>query len=293
MARSVYDAAMLLGAIAGSDPLDPATAEADAHKADFTRGLADASLAGMRIGVMKNQAGDDPRIAALFERALADLEQAGAELVEIDYDFPEEAWEDELAVLLFELREDLGAYLAGSPADIPVRSLGDVIAFNLDHAAEEMRWFGQDLFEQAEATTDRAAYEAALADILRLSREEGIDRLLAGHDVRFLVAPTEGPAWASDLLLGDHYTGSVGAGYLAAMAGYPHLTVPMGAVEGLPVGLSFLGGKWDDHAVLKAGTAYEKVRSATLAMPGLVPWEPAPPADRAGMEDSPEKAGNN
>jgi amidase len=276
MANSVFDAALLLNAISGSDPLDPATAEADARKTDFTAGLADASLKGVRIGVMRKQVGSDSRIAALFERALADLKAAGAIPVEIEYDFPEAAWADELTVLLFELREGLNAYLAGSPADIPVRSLADVIAFNQAHAAEELRWFGQDLFVQAEGTTDRAAYEKALANIRSAAREQGIDRLMAENDVSFLIAPTEGPAWTSDLVLGDHFAGSVGAGYLAAIAGYPHLTVPMGAVEGLPMGLSFIGGQWQDHAVLQAGAAYEAKRGAVLAQPSFAPWKPTP-----------------
>lgn len=276
MANSVFDAALLLNAIAGSDPLDPATAEADARKADFTAGLNEASLKGVRIGVLRKQVGGDPRVAAVFEQALADLTKAGAVPVEIEYDFPEAAWADELTVLLFELREGLNAYLANSPAAIPVRDLTGVIAFNQAHAAEELRWFGQDLFVQAEGTTDRAAYRTALANILSLSREQGIDRLLAENKVSFLVAPTEGPAWPSDLVLGDHFAGSVGAGYLAAIAGYPHLTVPMGAVEGLPVGLSIIGGRWEDRAVLQAGAAYEAARSAKLALPSFAPWKPAP-----------------
>src|SRR5690606_1438130 len=120
----------------------------------------------------------------------------------------------------------------------------------------------------------RAAYEEAHANIIRLSQDAGIDRLLFDHGVSLLVAPTEGPAWLSDLVLGDHFAGSVGIGYLAAMAGYPHLTVPMGAVEGLPVGLSIIGGKWADHAVLKAGSAYEARRSAMLPVPSFEPWKP-------------------
>jgi amidase len=165
------------------------------------------------------------------------------------------------------LREDLGAYLAASPARIPVRTLDEVIAFNEAHAAEELRWFGQDTFEQAAKATDGAAYEEARATSLRLAGAEGIDRLLTENGVTFLVAPTTGPAWLTDLVLGDHYEGSIGAGSLAAIAGYPHLSVPMGAVEGLPVGLSIMGAKWDDAAVLRAGAAYERARSATLAVP--------------------------
>ena len=275
LAHSVYDAALLLNAISGSDPADAATLEADAHKTDFTLGLAGASLKGVRIGVLRKQVGGAPRVTALFEQALGDLRRAGAEPVEIDYDMPDELGKAETAVLQFELREDLGAYLKGSPAGIPIRSLADAIAFDNAHAREEMRWFGQDFFEQADKATDRAVYEKARATSLRLAGAEGIDRLLAANRVRFLVAPTAPPAWTSDLVNGDHYNGSIGAGTLPAVAGYPHLTVPMGAVEGLPVGLSLIGAKWDDAEVLKAGAAYEQARSVVLAAPSLERWKPA------------------
>ena len=272
MARTVADAALLLGAIAGSDPADPATAEADRHKTDFTAGLAGASLAGVRIGVMRKAVGGNPDVAAVFEQALADLRRAGAELVEIDYEPDPQMGADEFTVLKYELREGLAAYLASSPADIPVRSLADVIAFNEAHVAEEMRWFGQDIFEAAVAATDRAAYEAARTNSLRLAGAEGIDRLLAEHGVSLLVAPTVGPAWTTDLVNGDHYDGSIGAGSLAAIAGYPHLSVPMGAVHGLPVGLSLMGAKWADAAVLRAGAAYERARTAQLPESRFEPW---------------------
>jgi amidase len=269
MTRSVADAALLLNAIAGSDPADPATAEADARVVDYTAGLATASLAGVRIGVLRKQVGADPAVERLFDQALADLASAGAVLVEIEHEPPDEMGEAEFAVLLYELREDLTAYLASSPAEIPVRTLDEVIAFNQAHAAEELRWFGQDTFEEAAKATDRAAYEKARADSLRLAGPAGIDRLLADNRVAFLIAPTTGPAWLTDLVLGDHYEGSIGAGSLAAIAGYPHLSVPMGAVEGLPVGLSLIGAKWDDAAVLRAGAAYERARTAVLAVPDL------------------------
>ena len=272
MARTVADAALLLNAIAGSDPADAATAEADRRKTDYTAGLAEASLAGVRIGVLRKAVGGNPDVAALFEQALADLRRAGAELVEIDYEPDAKMGEDEFLVLQYELREDLAAYLAGSPAQIPVRTLDEVIAFNQAHAAEELRWFGQEIFLTAAKTTDRAAYEAARANSLRLAGAEGIDRLLAEHRVAFLVAPTVGPAWTTDLVNGDNYDGSIGAGSLAAIAGYPHLSVPMGAVHGLPVGLSVMGAKWHDAAVLRAGAAYERARTATLAVPRFAEW---------------------
>ena len=272
MARSVLDAALLLTAIAGSDPDDPATAEADSHATDFAEGLARASVAGKRIGVLRKAVGSNPRVAALFELALDDLRRAGAETVELDYESPEAMGAAEFTVLLHELRRDLGRYLASSPAGIPVRSLAEAIAFNEANAAEELRWFGQDLFEQAEQTAGEDAYLEARAESLRLAGAEGIDRLLAEHRLDVLVAPTTGPAWSTDLVNGDNYHGSIGAGSLAAVAGYPHLTVPMGAVEGLPVGLSFMAGKWADAEVLRAGAAYERARSAIVPEPSFERW---------------------
>ncbi|MCA1661943.1 MAG: amidase [Novosphingobium sp.] len=276
MTTTVRDAALLLTAIAGTDPADPATAEADARKTDYAAGLDSASLASKRIGVLRKAAGRHPGVNRLFDRALADLRAAGAMLVELDYEEPREMGRDEFAVLLFELREDLNAYLAGLPGAPPVRSLADVIAFNRANAEAEMRWFGQDLFEAAEKATDRKAYEKARANSLRLAGAEGIDRLLAANRLDFLVAPTAGPAWPIDLVTGDHFLG-VGAGTLAAIAGYPHLSVPMGAVEGLPVGLSFLGGRWDDHRILAAGAAYERARTEPLAKAELQAWRVRPP----------------
>lgn len=277
MARSVADAALLLGAIAGSDRSDPATAEADARRTDFIAGLARASLQGVRIGVLRKQAGADPKLTAVFDAALGDLRRAGAVLVEVDYDWPDGFWDRSLSVLLFELRRDMGVYLRSLPgADVP-RDLAAVVAFNKANAARELRWFGQDLFEQAIEATDEAAYIKARDTNLAATRGGGIDKLLAVHKVALLVAPTTGPAWPSDLIYGDNFPGRVGAGSLAAIAGYPHLTVPMGAVEGLPVGLSFMGAKWSDAQVLKAGAAYERTRTAVLREPSFRPWAPGAP----------------
>lgn len=271
MTRTVADAALLLNAIAGSDPADPATAEADARKVDFTAGLPDASLAGVRIGVLREAVGNNGHVEALFERALADLKRAGAELVDLDYEPDDDMSENEFLVFQYELREGLASYLASSPAQIPVRTLDDVIAFNEAHAADELKWFGQELFYMARSATDRDLYERARANSLRLAGEEGIDRLLAEHRLALLVAPTTGPAWTTDLVNGDHYDGSIGAGSLAAIAGYPHLSVPMGAVMDLPVGLSIIGAKWQDAAVLRAGAAYERARSEPVPEPRLTP----------------------
>ena len=274
MARSVMDAAMLLTAIAGADPADAVTTTVPNRPADYAAGLAEASLAGVRIGVMRGQVGDRQDLTATFDAALADMERAGAELVEIEFEPDTAMYRDSFQVLMFELREEMGKYLSSLPGEDMPRSLADLIAFNEANKETEMRWFGQDLFVQAERTTDREAYEKARANAVRIAGAETIDKLLADNRVRFLVAPTRGPAWVSDLVNGDNFNGSIGFGAPAAIAGYPHLTVPMGAVEGLPVGISIIGAKWDDHAVLKAGAAYERARSAVLPQPRFERWSP-------------------
>jgi amidase len=271
----VLDAALLLNAIAGSDPNDPATADADSHLIDFTAGLAEASLAGKRVGVLRKAVGSHSGVEALFDAALADLRRAGAELVELDFEPDEDMGEAEFAVFVFELREGLADYLAASPADLPVRTIEEVIAFNEAHAPDELRWFAQGIFEMSAVATDSTTYSEGRAKSLRLASTEGIDKLLSEHDLDLLVAPTAGPAWTTDLVNGDHYNGSIGAGSLAAVAGYPHLTVPMGAVETLPVGLSFMAGKWSDPEVLQAGAAYERARTATLPVPSFERWRPS------------------
>jgi amidase len=278
MASSVYDAALLLNAISGSDPADPATAEADTHKTDFTQGLADASLAGKRIGVLRKQVGQRADVRGLFDAAIDDMRRAGAEIVEIDYEPDGAMYEAEFTVLLYELNKTMGEYLASLPEPGMPKTLADLVAFNTAHKDEEMRWFGQSTFEQALKATDEAAYTEARAKSENLAGAEGIDRLLRENNVDVLVAPTAGPAWTTDLVNGDHFSGGIGAGSLAAIAGYPHLTVPMGDVERLPVGISFMGAQWADHKVLEIGAAYEKVRSAALSEPSFKPWEPVDPA---------------
>ncbi|MEL7217638.1 MAG: amidase family protein [Pseudomonadota bacterium] len=274
MTKTVMDAALLLTAIAGEDPADTATIRVP-RKANYTSGLVSFSLDGVRIGVMRNQVGNRDDVKAVFGVALEDLERAGAELVEIDFKMNSDIWDDSFTILMFELREEMGKYLRSLPriegAETP-HSLADLIAFNKANAETEMRWFDQGLFEQAEATTDRAAYETAKRNALRIAGKETLDALMAENNLAFLVAPTRGPAWVSDLVNGDNFNGSIGFGSPAAIAGYPHLTVPMGHIQGLPVGISFFGAKWDDHAVLKVGAAYERARTATLPEPTFQPW---------------------
>lgn len=259
MAASVLEAAQLLTAIAGSDPADPATAEADSRKRDYAAGLDRNALAGKRIGVMRFASGFGTDAA--FETALAVLRQQGAILVNIKEFDRRQVSRHQLTILLTEFKVGLGRYLAGSPASIPVRSLADVIAFNRAHMAAEMPLFGQDLFERAEETKglDYPDYRKALRAARAAAGPNGIDALLRTNAVVALVGPTVSPAWKIDAVNGDTFVGG-GAGALAAVAGYPHLTVPMGMVRGLPVGLSFIGPKWSESLLLNLGYAYEQAR---------------------------------
>jgi amidase len=258
MARTVRETARVLTAIAGTDPMDAATSNADAHRTDFEAALNPDALRGKRIGVMKFASGfgtDAP-----FEAALATLKAQGAVLVDIDkFDGLDEMGKDELLVLLTEFKADLNAYLAATPAAVQTRSLADVIAFNKANSARELGLFGQETFDDAEKTKglDDPDYQKARAASFRRAGPDGIDRLIKTHDLVALVGPTMPPAWPIDAVNGDQIAGG-GAGSLAAVAGYPHLTVPMGNVKGLPVGLSFIGPKWSDALILSLGYAYEQ-----------------------------------
>ena len=261
MTATVHEAAMLLTAIAGSDPADKATIEADRRKRDYAAGLDVDSLKGKRLGVMRFATGF--RTDEAFEHALTVLKAKGATLVEIKSFDDSKIGDNEYAVLLSEFKAGLGTYLAGSPAPIPVRSLADVIAFNKRAGARELGLFGQDIFEKAQATKGLAdpAYKKARATSFAAAGPNGIDRLLKANRLDALVGPTMPPAWKIDAVNGDQSSGG-GAGSLAAVAGYPHLTVPMGLVKGLPVGLSFVGPKWSDGLLLSLGYSYEQARGA-------------------------------
>jgi amidase len=263
IALTVRDAAILLTAMAGSDPADPATREADARRMDYAAKLDGGVLKGARIGVMRFAAGSHPATDEVFEASLARLRAAGAVLVEIK-DGPDRKalGAAERKVLLTEFKVGVEKYLATtSPDRVKTRTLADLIAFNRDHAAQEMPIFGQELFEMAEKTTGLAdpEYLTALATAQRMAGPEGIDRMLAGNGVVALVAPTMGPACLIDPVLKDQFVGG-GTGQLAAVSGYPHLTVPMGEVSGLPVGLSFIGPAWSESTLLSLGYAFEQTR---------------------------------
>ncbi|MEK6542564.1 MAG: amidase [Pseudomonadota bacterium] len=269
MTHNVRDAALILSVIAGTDPQDEATAEADARRSDYAASLSPSGLRGQRIGVMRDRVGNNPAVLALLDQAVAVLRTQGATIVDIaDSGIDDDTLgEAEFAVLLTEFKADLNAYLAGIPFRTPRTpiTLAQLIAFNRAEP-REMQWFGQETFERAEATTGTSdeAYQTALATAQRLAGADGIDRLRLDYHVDLLLGVTNGPAWAIDLVNGDNY-GGPGSATLPAVAGYPHLTVPMGAIHGLPIGLSFIGTRWDDARVLNAGYAYEQASHAMVS----------------------------
>ncbi len=276
MTRTVRQAAELLSVIAGSDRADPATRDADRRKRDYAAALDANALRGTRIGVMRFASGfgTDP----LFSAALDVLKSRGATLVEIKKFDDKAIGGNEFTVLLTELKAGLNEYLASTPPSVRTRTLADVIAFNKANAGAEMALFGQETFERAEKTKGLSdpAYLKARRVSFAAAGPNGIDKMMRDLRLDALVGPTMPAAWKIDAVHGDQISGG-GAGSLAAVAGYPHLTVPMGQVKGLPVGLSFIGGKWDDAKILSLGFAYEQARGP---LPGPRFWR--------SIEDSPE-----
>lgn len=268
MGHSVADIAALLSVIAGTDQADAATAEADVHKVDYTQNLTKDALKGVRIGVLRDEVGNEPKTAAIFEQALQKLKEAGAVLVDIKDSSVTKISDNEGAVLNYELKADLNAYLATTPATVKTRTLADIVAFDTANAAKEMPLFKQELFDEAQKTTGLGDPAYVAASAAKGEAAARIDGLLKDNGVALLVAPTYAPAWLSDPVYGDVYTGPSST-QLPAVAGYPHLTVPMGEVQGLPVGLSFIGTKWSEMSLLRAGYVFEQAtharRKPTLA----------------------------
>jgi amidase len=260
IARSVADAAAVLTVIAGSDSADPATREADAKKTDYVAALDKGSLNGARIGVIRGTDGGSPQTQAAFDKALSVLRNAGAVLVEVKRPERGALGENEGEALKAEFKVALDAYLASTPASQPNRTLNDVIAYNARTPAETAL-FGQNTFEEsarAPALTD--AKYLAQRNGARKQATEAIDKMLRDNNVEALVASSGGPIFPIDAVNGDGSSGGVSG--LPAIAGAPHLTVPMGQVKGLPIGVSFIGPRWSDARVLSLGYAFEQATHA-------------------------------
>ena len=275
MARSVRDAAVLFNGMIGVDPADPATKGTAKYAHDFAAPLASASLAGVRIAVLHPEMSE--LLKAKYAAALAVLKAQGAVLVDVTPPKLDGLGEAELLVLQTELKADLNTYLATTPQAVKTRTLADVIAFDRAEAAREMPFFQQETFEAAEQTRGLAdaEYLGARAKSLRLAGKEGIDAMLATANATLIVAPTYGMPWLSDTVSGDGGEGPSAAG-LPAVAGYPHLTVPMGRVRGVPVGVSFIATAWADQSVLNAGYVYEQAAHARV-VPGYAATNDAGP----------------
>jgi amidase len=249
--KSVRGAAMMLNAMA-SGPM----------KTDYVAGLDLGALEGVRVGVLRYAAGSNRNIVALFDAALLEVEAAGATLVEIEEIPPqvEKFGSSPYAVLKYEFKAGLNAYLASTPETVATRSLTELIAFNIEHADVELALFGQDIFEESDALPglDDPDYILARDTIQSATRENGIDALLRDYSVEVLLAPSGAVASRIDPINGDVWPSFPGAGGMAAIAGYPHLTVPMGTVHKVPVGISFIGAKDEDARVLSFGYAFER-----------------------------------
>jgi amidase len=271
MGRTVADVAALLTAMAGSDPKDMATAQASKRKTDYLAALKGASLKGVRIGVLHSAATPPNELDGVFGRAIAAMKKRGAVIVPLKYTPPDfgVVGNAELTVLACEMKVDIEAYLASTPPSVKTRTLKDVMAFNIANK-REMALFGQELFVQIDRAKGLSDpdYLKAAALLRKTARTEGLDKMLNGNKIDAMVMPTEGPAWRIDVVRGDNTSGT--SSFLPAVAGYPHLTVPMGYVGGLPVGISFVGRAWSEARLLAIGAAFESATRARHA-PTFIP----------------------
>ena len=271
MTRTLRDGAVLLGAITGVDPRDEATAASEGNvHTNYTQFLDPDGLRGARIGVARNFPGFDERVLAVFDQAVEDLKAAGAEVVDPanipSMDNANVFSELPTRVLNYEFKANINKYFESLGPDAPVKSLTELIAFNNANRDREMPFFGQERLiasEEAGPLTD-PAYLEALSTVQRHSRAEGIDALIKAHNLDAIVAPTRDPAWLTDHIMGDRLQGGSSAG-VAAIAGYPDISIPMGFLSGLPVGISFFGPRWSEPTLLKVAYGYEQATNRRQA----------------------------
>ena len=264
MCRTVIDAAILLGTLAGIDPRDGATrASAGKTMPDYTKFLDSNGFRNARIGVHRKAFGFNDATDKLLNDCIDLIKRGGATVIDPANIPTQGKFDDtELEVLLYEFKADVNSYLASLGTRAPVKSLKGIIDFNEQHRDREMPYFGQDLFikAQAKGPLSDKGYRAALARNQRMSRKEGIDFVMDKSRLDALIAPTGGPAWSTDWINGDHFTG--GYSTASAVAGYPHITVPAGYVFGLPVGISFFGRAWSEGTLIKFAYAFEQATRA-------------------------------
>jgi amidase len=258
MCRTVEDAAICLGALTGMDSADSKTFGSEGKfYNDYARFLKKDGLKGKRIGLLKASMGFHYKVDSLMSETVKYLKSQGAEVIELDFELPPEVEKASLTVLLFEFKDGLNKYFASLGSSAKVKSLADLIAFNKSDTTE-LRYFDQKILETAEAkgSLESPEYKAALATMLKGTREEGIDKLMNEHQLDALMLPTGSPAWKTDLVDGDHYMG--GNSSFAAIAGYPNITVPMGFIDELPAGVSFFGRAWSEPILIEIAYGFEQ-----------------------------------
>jgi amidase len=264
MTRTVADAAILLGVIAGSDARDSATRGQKAQK-DYTQFLQRDGLRGARIGVMRQYFGKNGKVDRVLESALDVMKQAGATLIDVKFPTFDKFGDAEFEVLLYEFKTDLNKYLA--ERNSPYRSLADLIKFNEDNKDREMPFFGQDIFisAQKKGGLNERAYRLALQKSKQMTQAQGIDAVMNQNKLDAIFAPSNAPVWATDLVNGDCGSAYIGSSSWAAVAGYPSITVPAGFVQNLPVGVSFFGRVWTENLLLKLAYSFEQATKARRA----------------------------
>jgi amidase len=260
MCRTVEDSAIVLGALTGIDPRDPYTNRSEGSSfTDYKQFLDKGAVVGKRLGVAKNYTGFHTEVDRLFDKAIIDLQNLGATVVDIDKSLlKNDDWRDGYDVLLYEFKHDLNLYLQNCLPAIKVRSLEDLIKFNLEHADSEMPYFDQEIFLEAREKGDLNSeeYLKALEKVLKSNGPDGIDKAMEQYSLDAIIAPTGGPAWPIDVINGDHFMG--GSSSPAAQSGYPNITVPMGFIHGLPVGISFFAEAFSEPKLIAIAYAYEQ-----------------------------------
>jgi amidase len=259
MGRTVMDVAICLGALTGIDQEDTKTLTSEGKSLeDYSVCLKKDGLNGKRIGVIKNSGGFSDRVDSLMRLAIADMAAQGAKVIEVEA--PKSSGYDDASfeVLLYEFKDGLNKYFKGLGDDAPVKNISELIEFNKSDSVE-LRYFNQKILEMADKKGDLSSpdYKKALEKMLKATRENGIDKMMNSNNLDALIAPTGSPAWKTDLVLGDHYVG--GSSSLAAISGYPAITVPMGFIENLPVGITFFGRAWSEPVLLEIAYSYEQL----------------------------------
>ncbi len=257
MARTVKDAAICLGALVGIDSSDSKTLASEGrYYTDYTAFLKEDGLKRKRIGILKGPLGRNYKVDTLFYRAVNLLKEQGAEVIEIDDLIKGDLWQYELEVFLYEYKDGLNNYFKSLGPDAPIKNLEELIAFNQSDSVE-LKDFNQQYLEMAQekGSLESEEYQEALHKLLKGAREDGIDRVMDKLNLDAIVAPTGSPAWKTDHINGDSF--QLGSSSAAAMAGYPNITVPMGFIDELPVGISFFGSAWSEPVLLEIAYAYE------------------------------------